>query len=323
VTKPPLDAGGELPDRPQRRLDLAARAGWLYYIGDKTQDEIARRLGVSRQGAQRLVALAKSAGLIKFRMDHRVADCAALAERLQQRYGLASCEVVPSAGAGIAAVAVSAAEQVEARLAQRAPAVIALGSGRTLRATVQQVASLERPMHIIVSLVGNLTREGRASQYEVVMRLADVAGAQCHPMPLPVVADSIEEAAQMRARPSYRVLHDLVRRADIHFVGVGDIGPGAPLHQDGFISDAELDELLRLGAVGEICGWALDAGGRLIEGGTNRRMMAIPLTDPPAPTRVGIAAGAAKVAPIRAALEGGLLAGLVTDEPTATAVLGA
>ena len=313
---------GDLPDRPQRRLDLAARAGWLYYIGDKTQDEIARRLGVSRQGAQRLVALAKSAGLIKFRMDHRIADCAALAERLQQRFGLASCEVVPAAtGSGFAAVAVSAAELVEARLAQRAPAVIAVGSGRTLRATVQQVASLDRPQHIIVSLVGNLTGEGRASQYEVVMRLSDAIGAQCHPMPLPVIADSIEEAEQMRARRSYRVLHDLVRRADIQFVGVGNVEPGAPMHKDGFISDAELGELLRLGASGEICGWALDADGRVIEGGTNLRMTAIPLSDPPAPTRIGIAAGADKVLALRAALRGGLLSGLVTDEPTAIAIL--
>lgn len=318
MTKPDSDA----LDRPQRRLDLAARAGWLYYIGDKTQDEIARRLGVSRQGAQRLVALAKSAGLIKFRLDHRIADCAALAERLQQRYGLQFCDVVPPTDNGIAAVAVSAAEQVEARLAQRTPLIIAVGSGRTLRATVQQVGALDRPMHTIVSLVGNLTREGRASQYEVVMRLADLANAQCHPMPLPVVADSVEEVEQMRARPSYRVLHDLVRRADIHFVGVGDIAPGAPMHKDGFLSDSELAELLRLGAAGEVCGWALDDQGRVIGGGSNQRMTAIPLDDPSAATRIGLAAGPDKTMPIRAALTGGLLAGLITDEPTAKAVLG-
>lgn len=37
------------------RLDDAARAGWLYYIAGRTQEEIAARLGVSRQAAQRLV----------------------------------------------------------------------------------------------------------------------------------------------------------------------------------------------------------------------------------------------------------------------------
>jgi len=31
------------------RLDNAARAGWLYFIAGKTQDEIAKTLNVSRR----------------------------------------------------------------------------------------------------------------------------------------------------------------------------------------------------------------------------------------------------------------------------------
>ena len=46
------------------RLDDAARAGWLYYIAGRTQDEIAVEMGVSRQVAQRLVSLAVDARLI-------------------------------------------------------------------------------------------------------------------------------------------------------------------------------------------------------------------------------------------------------------------
>jgi DNA-binding transcriptional regulator LsrR (DeoR family) len=34
-----------------RKLDLAARAAWLYYIRGRTQDEIATELNVSRQNA--------------------------------------------------------------------------------------------------------------------------------------------------------------------------------------------------------------------------------------------------------------------------------
>jgi DNA-binding transcriptional regulator LsrR (DeoR family) len=52
-------------DSEASRLDEAARAGWLYYIAGNTQDEIAVKLGVSRQTAQRLVSLAVSQRLIK------------------------------------------------------------------------------------------------------------------------------------------------------------------------------------------------------------------------------------------------------------------
>ena len=68
------------------RLDDAARAGWLYYVAGNTQDEIARKLGVSRQSAQRLVSLAVSEKLIKFRLDHPIARCMELSRQLSHRF---------------------------------------------------------------------------------------------------------------------------------------------------------------------------------------------------------------------------------------------
>ena len=79
-----------------RKLDLAARAAWLYYVAGKRQDEIAEQLNVSRQAVQRLVSLAVSEKLIKFRLDHPIAECMALGEELRTRFGLAYCAVQPS-----------------------------------------------------------------------------------------------------------------------------------------------------------------------------------------------------------------------------------
>lgn len=64
------------------RLDDAARAGWLYYVAGKTQDDIARAMNISRQRAQRLVAQAVTEGLIKVRLEHPVARCMELAQAL-------------------------------------------------------------------------------------------------------------------------------------------------------------------------------------------------------------------------------------------------
>ena len=61
------DFGGEMSRTrvSSSRLDDAARAGWLYYIAGKTQDEIAAQMAISRQAAQRLVSLAVSERLIR------------------------------------------------------------------------------------------------------------------------------------------------------------------------------------------------------------------------------------------------------------------
>ena len=77
------------------KLDLATRAAWLYYVAGNTQNEIAEKLQVSRPVAQRLVAFAVEKNLIRVRVDHPLADCLALADKLSKRYGLSVCEVVP------------------------------------------------------------------------------------------------------------------------------------------------------------------------------------------------------------------------------------
>src|SRR3954468_17753906 len=83
-------------DGEKSRLDEAPRAGWLYFIGGHTQDEIAKMLQVSRASAQRLVSLCLAERLITFRLDHPIATCMELAARLKQRFDLAHCEVVPA-----------------------------------------------------------------------------------------------------------------------------------------------------------------------------------------------------------------------------------
>src|SRR6478609_8280441 len=74
------DAG--MAESDNSRLDDAARAGWLYYIAGRTQDDIAQILNISRPAAQRLVSLCRSEGLISFRMDHPISSCMELAARL-------------------------------------------------------------------------------------------------------------------------------------------------------------------------------------------------------------------------------------------------
>src|SRR5207244_5184302 len=83
-------------DNEKSRLDEAARAGWLYFIAGKTQDEIAKALNVSRASAQRLVSLCLAERLITFRLEHPIAACMDLAARMKDGFELRYCEIVPT-----------------------------------------------------------------------------------------------------------------------------------------------------------------------------------------------------------------------------------
>jgi DNA-binding transcriptional regulator LsrR (DeoR family) len=306
------------------RHDEAARAGWLYYVAGNTQDQIAAKLGVSRQSAQRLVSLAVSEGLIKVRLDHPIANCLELAGRLRSRFALDLVEVVPSDPGNPSTtlgVAEAAAAEIEKWLRTAKPIILAIGTGRTLKAAIEQLSPMDCPQHKIVSLTGNISPDGSAAYYNVIFTIADLIKARSFPMPLPVIASSPEERAMLHRQAMIQPTLELAAQADVTFVGIGDLGPRAPLFLDGFINEAELKALQKAGAVGEICGWSFDRDGRFIEGITNDRVASAPLPSREKSLVVALAMGEAKLPGIRAAVNRRLVNGLITDEATAAALL--
>jgi DNA-binding transcriptional regulator LsrR (DeoR family) len=311
-------------DSDRSRLDDAARAGWLYFIAGRTQDEIARRLKVSRATAQRLVSLCRSEKLITFRLEHPITACMELAARLTDMFRLRACEVVPTDPAwpvGVAGIAERAASLLESTLRSEKPTIIAIGTGRAMRAAVEQVRPMDCPDHQLVSLVGNISPDGSATFFDTVARLADITNAPHYPMPLPLLMSSEAERDHMVKIGPVKRVHALAAKADLRLVGVGQMDKNAQVHVDGFISQEELLELMRLGAVGELTGWAFDADGQFLRGGTNRRLTSIRHPVPAAALTVAAAVGPAKVPAISAALKGRLINGLITDEATAKALL--
>lgn len=304
--------------------DEAARAGWLYYVGGLTQDQIASELGVSRQRAQRLVSRAMAEGLIHVRLNHRIGACLDLEAALRDRFGLDRVRVAPGLGPGadpVRAIAPAAAAELERFLRMPEPLVIGLGTGRALRGMVDAMTEMDAPQHRLVSLIGNIAPDGSASFFDVVMRIADKVRAPHYPMPVPVISPTPEENAAFHALAPVQKVVALAEAADVILVGVGQMSNDAPLLADGFVTRAELDEMQAAGASGEVAGWVFDSDGHYLNLGTNRRTGGVrvaPGLDRPS---IGIAAGASKVPAIHAALKSRIINGLVTDEPTARALI--
>ncbi|MCR8550169.1 sugar-binding transcriptional regulator [Salipiger sp. P9] len=304
--------------------DLAARAGWLYYVGGLRQDRIAEELGISRQRAQRLVARALAEGLVRVRIDHPIAECLELERALRQKFGLSRARVAPRAGPGqdaLRAIAPVAAPELERIFSDETPKLIALGTGRTLRAVVEQMQTVAASHHKMVSLIGNVAPDGSASFYEVIMRIADKTGAPHYPMSVPVMARDAEELALYRALPHVKSARTLAEQADVTIVGIGQMADDAPLFMDGFITAEELHAVQDAGAAGEIGGHIFDSEGRYLDHPVNNFMVGVRVPANRNPV-LCIGGGVSKIKPLRAALQGGLIAGLITDELTAAELTG-
>ena len=304
--------------------DDAARAGWLYYVAGMTQDQIAQELGVSRQRAQRLVSKAMADGLIHVRLNHHIGACMDLEKALCDRFGLQRCRVAPGLGQGAdpaRAIGAAAAAELERFLRMPDPMVIAFGTGRALRAMVEQFNPSGPCPHRIVSLLGNIAPDGSATLYDVISRIAERLDATYFPMPVPVISDTAEEREFfMHLRP-VRTVYDLASKADVTFVGIGQMGADAPLALDGFVSPEVLADLQEQGAAGEIASWVFDRRGRYIDSPRNALVGGVRVEPGQTHPVIGVAAGPSKTRAIHAAMLGRIINGLVTDEPTARALL--
>lgn len=313
-----------LPPKELKKLDDAARAGWLYYVAGKTQDEIAQHLNVSRQSAQRMVALSVSEGLIKVRLEHPVARCMDLSKDMISKFGLRECIVVPSSdddNNSTEGLAQAGAAEIERYLKSREPIVMALGTGRALKSCVDELGYFSCEQHKIVALLGNIANDGSASDYNVVGQMAERVNAKHYPMPLPVLPKNKAEKEHLHSLEIVSRNLKLAQQADVTFVGIGNVGIDSPLVNDGFIDEQEAKELIDLSAVGEVIGWVFDKNGEILDCVLNERVASTKLDSSQGKLIYGIAAGKKKKHAIYGALKSDLINCLITNEYTAEQLL--
>lgn len=303
---------------------LAIRAAWLHYAGGLTQAAVAKRLGVPSVKAHRLITRANQAGAVKVTIDGEIAECVALEDKLAESFGLAYCEVTPDldeVGLPTRALGIAGASFLRREIETGGNRTIGIGHGRTLAAVVDQLPGTGAKDVQFVSLLGGLTRNYSANPHDVMHRLAQKTGAPAFVMPVPFFANSVEDREVLLAQRGVRDVFELAARADLKFVGIGVVRPGASLVSSGMIEPAEIEDVKAKGGVGEILGHFFDAEGRDIETTLSARTMSISLDDLEDTRVVAIAGGAEKTGAIRSVLASGRLNGLITDERTAKALV--
>lgn len=308
-----------------KKLDQAARAAWMYYVAGETQQGIAEQLGVSRQVAQRLVALASEQGLVSVQIQHPVATCMDLAAQLMARFGLTLCQVVPTSdieGVGLQKmIAVAGAEVMAQTLRQAEPQIIAVGSGRTLRATIDELPEFDTPQHSCVSLIGAIASDGSCTRYDVPLWMAEKTQGRYFILPAPLYADSADDRDLWCNHRIYRTVTEQAQLANVVFIGVGQISPGCPLNADGFISDVQVARLQQQQVVAEMTGHFIGQDGQRVVSELDERLTSVALKPNSGRKVIGFAGGEDKHRAICAVLKGGWLSGLITDEASARYVL--
>ena len=305
---------------------LAIRAAELYYQEHKTQDEVGALLGVTRWKVGRLISQAREAGIVRIEIVHPRARRLHLERELRERTGLREAIVVSSAGIAnreelADRVAGAAADYLTAL--RPVPRSLGISWGRTLHRVAARLEEGWSSGTDVVQINGGVSLNQRAGMAAATAaEMAHKARGTTTLLPSPAILERVETK---RAIESDRVVADVLVRARqcaAPLYSAGAVDADSVHVASGYLSPADIAELLAKGAVGDVLGRYIDADGHIVDPELDARTVGLTLDElRGVPMGIAVLSGPEKHAAASAIVGSGLCSVLITDEETAAHVL--
>ncbi|MFT4296846.1 MAG: sugar-binding domain-containing protein [Micropruina sp.] len=310
------------------RYDDMYQAASRYYIQGETMESIARQLGLSRSTVSRLLAEARSSGLVRISLADRSGSRSPVATTLNHIFGVRVHLVAVREGTPED----RRFDQV-ARLAGRLLSeavgdhhVIGVAWGVTTSQVVRYLQPKPLVGATVVQMNGGTNQWSSGIPYvgEILTGVGDAFGSRVVYFPVPAFFDYAETKRAMWRERSVRNVVTLQRRMDVAIFGVGCLKAQVPSHvySSGYLDDHDMRQLAADGVVGDVSTVLLREDGSWTDIDLNARASGLtPAELSRVPRRFCVVADPSRAAAIVGALRAGTTTDLVIDEGTARAVL--
>lgn len=306
--------------------ELLARIAHRWYLDGRTQGSIADEFGLSRPKVQRLLERARATGVVEIHIEPPRGVDLDLEAGLLDAFPLTEAIVSsrrtddesPRAG-----VARSAARYLERRLADGM--VVAVSHGRDIGEVPRHFRPAQPIDCVFASAMGGSPRvDAPTNPNEICRALAERCGGRAESLFAPAYVESLEVRDGLLAQEAIAHALQVAAAADVALVGVGGTDDDCTMVRSGSLSPAEMAELRSQGAVGDVLGNYVDAGGRVIPAPHQGRLVGLSIDDL---RRIGsvivVASGEEKPRAVLGALRAGIVDVLITDASNARGVLDA
>ncbi len=305
-------------------LDVVMAAAWLYYHDGLNQSDVAEIVGVSRASIVNYLQEARDRGIVRVVLAPESNGPIDVAYRLKERFGLAGCLVIPDDGGRTNPswrIGSAGGRVLSSML--RPNDVIGVAWGRTVLALSQSIPEIATvPGMSVVQIVGSMLATYELSPELCTSNIASRISARCVNLHAPALISTPGVRELLLHEPAIveqlRIIHACTRVV----FSVAGIDAGSTVLHTGLVSPKEIAAYARRSAVGVIAARFIDAAGAPVEGDLDTRLIGIDLADlRRIPERLCVAGGPRKIEVLRAALVGGYVTTLVTDEKSARALM--
>ena len=304
---------------------LYTKVARFYYEGELTQQEIARKMGVSRVKIHRILNKAREMGIVEIKIHNPMNDSfIELESKIALRYNLRDVVIVPMPEQGNTLydnLARGASGWLAGKL--EPGLCVGMGLGRTITHLPQYFVvdhAIDCTFREIVG--GSSEHSGGIAKYNVISKMAEIAGGRAELLYAPNIVSNHELQQNLISEPTIADALARARKCDIIIQSVGTIDETAILYIENRINLDEIQALQATGAVGDAAGHCFDSKGKPVKTFLDDRMIGITLEDFKAvPWSVVVAGGEIKHEAIRGSLLGGYFNCLITDIHTAQYLL--
>ncbi|WP_274425423.1 sugar-binding transcriptional regulator [Chelativorans sp. YIM 93263] len=302
---------------------IVHKAAWLYYTHGLRQDEVARRLNISRASVALYLRRARETGIVNISASTQLFRSDRLARQLEDRFGFEAVWVLGEEGltddptAEIPTLAAS----VFLEMVQNGDRV-GVAWGRTVYAIADAMSYADRQGVTVVEMCGNLGSPYSYRPDQCTMEIARRLNASGLNFYAPLVLSTEDLARQLREEPVIREQLDGIAGCDLALFTVGTLDEDSHVIKCGALGLDELAEIKKLGAKGVIAGQIIGSDGALLDCSYNRRMISADFESIRAiPRRLMVVQEDEKLEPLLAAIEGRFLTHLVLTARMAESLL--
>jgi len=298
-----------------------------YYEMGMNQEQIARKEFISKSSVSRLIKKAIENGYVTFQINYPVESIKILEEEFHRYFDVDKVFITPSYTEDHDIRLRYTCNSASADLYKiiKDGDIISVSWGTTM----DQLASLLKPnantkknLKVVLmngSIGGNISST-KSSQ--IIEKFAEVFGAEGYLLPAPLMVDKKEIAQAIINDSHVRYVMDLAKKSELAVMSIGAVSPDSVLTRRGAYSKSDYNEVLELGAVGDIAGRCFDINGDKVSEQVNERTIGLTLEDiKNKPVRIGIGVGRKKARAIIGALRGKIINRIFTDEVTAKEVI--
>lgn len=307
---------------------VVLKAADLYYKQNKSQQEIADILQISKSTVSRLLKRAAKENILSFVIQEPYAECLDLKRKLKSKFGLKTVIVVPPTNDQIDDETVKQAVALEgARYVQRIITpedILGIAWGGTMYYLIQYLNPCRKTEASFVTLHGSLS----CYDYELdvrtlVSRIAMAFGGKHHSLISEGLMDTSQSIQMLLKEENIKKIFALFNKITIAVSGVGSFYPEAtsPLSHLKYLKPKEFEELQKEVVYGDLMLRFFNQEGQECNTSLKDRTLAIDLeVYKRIPCKVIAASGVHKAHTIKAALKGGLIDVLIVDYLLAQAI---